>query len=619
MIRADDRSWKTRDYKDLTAPAESGLPLDTPTRRLLGRLWHDHIRAYLGRMLLALACMALAAAATAAVAYVTKPVIDDVFVSRDRDMLIAVSVAIVVIFLVKGLATYGQTVLMTYVGQRVIADMQIRMFDHLMGADLAYFQRNHTGKLISRFTNDVNLLRGTSSHIVVGIGKDLVTLVFLVGVMFERDWLLALCSFLIFPLAVLPIVKIGRRMRRVSANTQVQWGHMTTLLDETFAGARHVKAYGMEDYESGRARRAANAIFRLHLKGAMTRAAVHPVMETLGGFAVLLVVLYGGWQVIDGVRTTGDLMSFMVALLLAYEPMKRLAAMNANLQEGLAAAQRIYGVLDTAPEVVDRPGARALEVREGRIEFDRVTFAYEPGIPAVKAVSLTVPAGRTVALVGPSGGGKSTLLNLIPRFFDVDSGAVRIDGFDVRDVTLESLRRNIALVSQEICLFNDTVAANIAYGRPDAEHAAIVAAAGTAAAREFIDALPRGFDTVVGERGLTLSGGQRQRIAIARALLKDAPILLLDEATSALDSESERLVQAGLERLMEGRTTLVIAHRLSTVAGADLIYYLEGGRVVEHGSHAQLMAEGGAYARLYHLQFEGEPQPDAAAAAEAGR
>ncbi len=586
--------------------------LDQSTRHLLARLWRDHISNYKGRLAGSVACMIVVAVATASIAYVMKPVIDEIFVARNRDMLVAVSVAILLIFMVKGLATFGQTALMTHVGQRVIADMQVRMYAHLMSADLAYYQKNHTGSLISRFTNDVNLLRGAASHVIVGVGKDLFTLVCLVAVMFERDWILALCSFFIFPLAIVPIVKIGRRMRRVSASTQAEWGKLATLLEETFAGARHVKAYGMEAYENERARKTTHVLFRLAVKAGITRAWSHPIMETLGGAAVLVVILYGGLQVIAGARTAGDLMSFITALLLAYEPMKRLAAMNANLQEGLAAAQRIFAVLDIEPSITDRPGAKPIAVREGRISFDRVSFSYEAGKKAVDDLSLDVPAGKTVALVGPSGGGKTTVLNLIPRFYDVDTGAVRIDGVDVRDATLGSLRAQIALVSQEISLFNDTVAANIAYGRPGASRDEIVAAAETAAARDFIEALPRGFDTVVGERGLGLSGGQRQRIAIARALLKNAPILLLDEATSALDSESERLVQAGLERLIQGRTTLVIAHRLPTITGADLIYYLEQGRVVESGNHAALMARGGAYARLYGIQFEGEAAPAAA-------
>ncbi|MFT5539316.1 MAG: subfamily B ATP-binding cassette protein MsbA [Alphaproteobacteria bacterium] len=602
----------------MTTPVPSLSAIDQSSKRLLGRLWRDHISHYTGRLLAALVCMVLVAASTAAIAYIMKPIIDDVFVARDSNMLIVVSVAILVIFIVKGTSTFGQAVLMTYVGQRVIADIQVRMFSHLMSADLAYYQKNHTGSLISRFTNDVNLLRGAASHVIIGFGKDLITLLFLIGVMFERDWILASCAFLIFPLAVVPIVKIGRRMRRVSANTQVEWGRLTTLLDETFAGARHVKAYGMEDYESNRARQAANAIFRLNLKSGITRALSHPIMETLGGIAILVVILYGGWQVIGGGRTAGDLMSFITALLLAYEPMKRLAAMNANLQEGLAAAQRIFTVLDIEPAITDRADATALQVTNGHIAFDNVTFSYEPGKDAVTGISLDVPAGKTVALVGPSGAGKTTLLNLIPRFFDITGGTLCIDGTDVRAVTLKSLRSAIALVSQDICLFNDTVAANIAYGRPDAARADIINAAETAAARDFIEALPQGFDTIVGERGLTLSGGQRQRIAIARALLKNAPILLLDEATSALDSESELLVQAGLERLMEGRTTLVIAHRLSTIIGADLIYHLEDGKLAESGTHAELMARSGAYARLYNIQFEGDStQPSPAAGAGA--
>jgi subfamily B ATP-binding cassette protein MsbA len=599
-----------------TPPSEAEAPAHEASLVLLGRLWRDHGRRYLGRLMLAVLCMTIVAGTTGSIAYVMKFVVDDIFVDRNRAVLIAISATLFLIFLIKGVATFAQAVLMNYVGQRVIADIQRRLFDHLMGSDLAFFQTHHTGQLISRMTNDVNRLRGTVSNVLVGIGKDLLTLVVLIVIMFERDWVLALFASLVFPLATVPIIWIGRRVRRVTSDTQAEWGNLTALLDETFAGVRHVKAYAAEEYESRRTAGSVRKIFRLTVKWGTVRASVHPIMGFLTGMAVLFVILYGGWQVTDGNRTAGDLMSFITALLLAYEPLKRLAALNANLQDGLAAAQRLYRVLDAVPRVVDREGAITLDVGRGDIAFENVTFSYREGHPAVTGVDLAVPPGKTVALVGPSGAGKSTLLNLIPRFFDVDSGAVRINGTDLRDVTLKSLRENIALVSQEVCLFNDTIAANIAYGSPEADREEIRRAAEAAAAGEFIEALPEGYDTILGERGLTLSGGQRQRVAIARAMLKNAPILLFDEATSSLDSESERQVQAGLERLMEGRTTLMIAHRLSTITRADTICYMEGGRILETGTHAELLARGGGYARLYRMQADGGAP--AAAAVEAG-
>jgi subfamily B ATP-binding cassette protein MsbA len=402
-------------------------------------------------------------------------------------------------------------------------------------------------------------------------------------------------------------VRIGRHIRKVSGRTQAQVGRLTTLLDETFQGVRYVKAYAMEAYEKLRAGQAIEAVFRLNYKGARTRSLLHPIMEVLGGLAIVAVLLYGGHQVIAGTKAPGSFFAFITALLLAYEPVKRLAKLNANLQEGLAAAVRVFALLDREPEIRNAPGAAPLSIKGGSIGFEGVTFSYDAASPALHDVSLEVPAGKTVALVGPSGAGKSTIMNLIPRFYDVDAGRVTIDGQDLRGLTLQSLRAQIALVSQEILLFDDTIRANIAYGRPEASEAEIAAAAAAAGVEGFVSELPQGLETPVGPRGDMVSGGQRQRIAIARAMLKSAPILLLDEATSSLDSESERQVQQALTQLMAGRTTLVIAHRLSTVVGADIIYVVEDGRIVESGSHAALLARAGPYARLYALQFaEGE-------------
>jgi subfamily B ATP-binding cassette protein MsbA len=474
--------------------------------------------------------------------------------------------------------------------------------------------------LISRLTNDVGLLRNAAGNVLAGIGRDAVTVAFLVGLMFYQDWVLALIAFFAFPLAIRPIIGIGRRMRRVSANTQAEMGQLTTLLSQTFQGARHVKAYGMEEYEERRAGRLIERIFALVDRANRTRSQATPMMEALGGAAIAVVILYGGQQVISGARTPGAFFSFITALLLAYQPVKALAILNANLQEGLAAAQRVFQVLDIEPAIHDRPGARPLRIETGEVHFEEVRFGYHPGAVALDGISLTVPGGGTVALVGPSGAGKSTMLNLIPRFYEVDQGALSIDGQDVRAVTLASLRGAIALVAQEVSLFDDTVRANIAYGRFGASEEEIEAAATAAGADRFIRELPQGYDTLVGEHGVLLSGGQRQRLAIARAMLKDAPILLLDEATSALDSESERQVQAALRSLMRGRTTIVIAHRLSTVIGADLICVLDRGHIVESGRHAQLLARNGLYARLYETQFASERDivATAGAAAAAG-
>jgi subfamily B ATP-binding cassette protein MsbA len=566
----------------------------------------DFMGRHFGAIALAFLFMGIAAGSTALRAWLMEPVLDRIFIAREGSLLFLLGGAALVLALLKGLADYGQTVLMSRIGQRVISDVQNALFARLIRADLAYFNAHPSGTLISRFTGDVWLLRNAAANVLAGMGRDAVTVVFLVAVMFYQDWGLALISFAAFPLAIRPIVRIGRRMRSVSANTQAEMGQLTTLLNQTFQGARHVKAYGMEAYEERRASALFERIYKLVDRANRTRFRAAPMMEALGGAAIAVVILYGGHQVISGARTPGAFFSFITALLLAYQPMKALAILNASLQEGLAAAQRVFDILDIEPNIQDRPGARPLSIEGGEVRFEDVRFGYRPGTVALDGISFTVPAGSTVALVGRSGAGKSTVLNLIPRFYEVDMGRVAIDGQDVREVTLASLRASMALVSQEVSLFDDTVRANIAYGRFGASQEDIEAAAAAAAADGFIRELPEGYDTLVGEHGIRLSGGQRQRLAIARAMLKDAPILLLDEATSALDSESERHVQAALRRLMRGRTTIVIAHRLSTIIGADSICVLDRGRIVETGKHAQLLARNGIYARLYETQFAAE-------------
>lgn len=577
----------------------------------MGRLARESIRPYVGWIVAAILCMAFVAVATGASAWLMEPVINKVFVEKNKALLWPIGGAVVLTFLIKGLANYGQAVLMSFVGQRIITDTQHRLYAHLTGMELGFFHDNPTGNLISRFTIDINMMRAAVSSVLTGLGKDFLTLIALIGVMFYQDWLLALITFFIFPVAILPIVRLGRRIRKVTINTQEEMGQFTTLLEQTFQGARVVKAYGMEGYEIGRVRAIAERVFQLVFKVARTRSLASPIMETLGGFAVALVILYGGIRVIDEAMDPGSFFSFITALLLAYEPMKRLANLNAALQEGLAGAQRLFDLLDREPAITDAPGAGALTIQKGAVSFDNVRFAYVPGQPALDGISFTAPAGKMTALVGPSGAGKSTILNLIPRFFDVDTGCVAVDGTDIRTCSMESLRAGMALVSQEIVLFDDSVRANIAYGRTGAGEDAIIAAARAAAAHDFIMALPDGYDTYVGERGVKLSGGQRQRLAIARAMLKDAPILLLDEATSALDTESERQIQAALKRLTRDRTTLVIAHRLSTVIDADLIHVINNGRLEESGTHEELLVKGGTYARLYALQFGDEAAPDA--------
>jgi subfamily B ATP-binding cassette protein MsbA len=503
--------------------------------------------------------------------------------------------------------SFGQSYLMEWIGQRIIADIRSQLNAHFQRLSLSFYNCTPTATLLSRMTNDVELMRNALSDAVASVMKDFTSLVVLLAVAFAMDWRLALIAFVAFPLTVLPILRLSRRLRKFTRRGQITLGNLATLLQETIQGNRVVKAFGMEDYEIRRFDAESDRLVGLYMRAARIKAFTTPMMEVLASFGIAGVVWFGGQSVMAGARTPGSFMAFLTALLLLYDPFKGLTKTNNVVQQGLAAAARIFEMLDVPSEVVERPGATVLQGFRDGIRFEDVSFRYGTE-PVLREIHLEIRRGEAVALVGRSGGGKSTLADLIPRFYDVTEGMISIDGHDVRQLTIESLRSQIAIVTQFTFLFNDTVRNNIAYGDVGTSMERIEAAARAANAHEFVTELPHGYDTVIGELGIKLSGGQRQRLAIARALLKNAPILILDEATSALDNESERLVQEAIERLMAGRTTLVIAHRLSTIRHADRIAVLERGRIIEEGAHTELLAHGGEYRRLYDLQFRDEPR-----------
>ncbi len=570
----------------------------TLMRRLL-----RYLRPYLWpQFTAAVLCMVLFSATNGAMPFLVRHIFDDVFSAKDFFALQVLPGVIIGVFLLRGIVGYGSTYLTAWVGQRIVADLRNEISDHIQKLSLSYFNRNATGTIVSRVTNDVALVRAALTDAVASLLKDATSLVILIGVAFFQDWFLALIAFVVFPASVLPILRLSQRMRRLSRRGQVSMGALTALLQESIQGNRVVKAFGMEAYEAGRSREENERLFALYMKGTRIRAFTTPMVEVLAAFGIAGVVAYGGYSVISGGRTQGAFLGFLTALFLLYEPFKNLAKTNASVQQGLGAADRVMEILDTEPEVRDRPGARTLDGLRQSIRLESVYFRYEDD-DVLHGIDLEIPRGSVIALVGMSGGGKSTIADLIPRFYDVTGGAIRIDGVDIRDYTVASLRAKIAVVTQQTFLFDDTVRNNIAYGRPDCPMEAIEAAARAAHADGFIAQLPQGYDTRIGELGVKLSGGQRQRIAIARAILKDAPILVLDEATSALDTESERLVQHALDNLMRNRTTLVIAHRLSTIQRADRIVVLVGGRIVEQGTHDELLALGAEYRKLYDLQF----------------
>ena len=573
-------------------------------RRLL-----EYARPHRGRLIAAMAAMVVYGAANAAVVLQLTPIVDSVL--REGKSVGPTILAILGLYFLKGAGAYLSDYLMTGVGQRVVRDIRNQLFGHILGQSAAFFSTQAVGRLTSRITNDVAQVQRAVSDTLGDLVRESLALICLTLLLFYRDPRLAVVCFTGAPLVIYPLVTLGRRVRRTTHRSQEALEQLSHTATEAFAGHRIVKAFGAESRELGKFQRTSEHLFRTNMKVTSALSALPPLMEFIGGLAIAGALWYGSREISGGHMTIGEFMTFLAALLMMYAPAKKLSRVNADLQQARAAAERIFSMLDTHSEVHERPGAKALPLLRRDIELRDVRFAYEGAEGAtLDGVNLRVSVGQMLAIVGRSGAGKTTLVNLIPRFYDVTGGAILIDGADIRDASLASLRAQVAIVTQETVLFDDTVAANIAYGRPSATQDEIEAAARAAHAHEFIEQLPAGYETLVGERGQRLSGGQRQRLAIARAILRDSPLLILDEATSSLDAEAESLVQEALANLMMNRTSFVIAHRLSTVRRADAIVVLERGRIVERGRHDELLARGGAYAKLYELQLQDEPAED---------
>lgn len=562
----------------------------TPHRIYLMRLVKQYAAPYKGVLFLGFLGMILLSLASVAPAKLIEDVVNHIFVEKNAQMLLPVTTFVVLAFFLKGAAAYGSHLAMDYVGQKVVAALQKDIFNHAIEMDLAFFHERPTGDLVSRMISDVTKLQNAVTGTLTSVVKDSLTFFFFVALMFYQDVILASIAFVTLPLAIAPLRKIGRRIRKTSSQVQENTGLLTILATQAFQGIRLIKAYCLETIEKTKMGITIERLIERQFKTTRLKSLNHPLMEFLGGVAIAAIILYGGGQVIDGTQTPGAFFSFIAALLMVYEPLKRLAQLNSNLNEQMAAAERVFSIIDQVPAVKGPVNPEKIQTALGHIAFDHVSFSYDGKKPVLQDVSLTIPSGHKVALVGPSGGGKSTLFNLILRFYDPQKGQVVLDGVPLNKLDLHDLRSHIALVSQDSILFEGTIEENIRLGCPDASHEKMIEAAQNAAAHDFIMAFPDGYHSLVGEGGARLSGGQKQRIAIARAMLKNAPILLLDEPTSALDAESESHVQIALTRLMVGRTTLTIAHRLATIKDADLIYVIDQGTLKDQGTFEDLQA-----------------------------
>ena len=570
-------------------------------------LWRivEYLKPYKLRLLLAIICSAGVAVGQGATAMLVAPLLQDIFIDFNGESRVMLPLALLGITIFKAGFSYGQSYLMGYVGQWLIADVRQQLFVHIVRLPIRFHDANSSGRLMARVVSDVNEMANAIPSVLKDIFQQGLTFVVLIGVAFYQNWKLASVVLVVLPLSTYVLVRVGKRIRKLSSRGQESIGSMASVLKEAFTGIKIVKAYGQEDREGQRFSQMNKVYRRLQVKSSQASAISSPMLEIIGSFGVAFIIWYGGGLVIADEMTFGEFSSFLAALFMAYGPIRKMSGANASIQKAVASGTRVFAVLDLDSELAKDEGKHMLPLITRQLDFSNISFSYEgANEPSLKTINLTVRVGEVVALVGASGSGKTTLVNLVPRFYRPTDGKVMIDDMDIRLVDRSSLRRQIGIVSQETVLFDDLIRNNIAYGRPDATEEQIVEAARAAYAWEFIERLPQKLDTFIGENGLKLSGGQRQRLAIARAILRDPPILILDEATSALDSESEKLVQQALANLMKGRTTLVIAHRLSTVQHADRLVVMQKGQIEEIGTHAELLQKGGVYTRLYQTQFQ---------------
>ena len=578
------------------------------TRNLLLRIFNNYIRKHSQKIFIAVICMIIVSATTAINAWMMQPVLDDIFINKDKSLILVIPLAILIIAIIKGISSYIQSILMSFVSYKIVADLQNHMFESLIKCDISFFSKTNSGTLISRFLADVGALSKGVHNVIINIIKDFFTLLFLIGVLFYHDPKLALISLLIFPLAIYPISRIGKRLRKISKNTQIGFGMLTKRLTESLQGIKTIKSFNAEQIEREKVDKEVENIFQLTYKSSRVNSISRPLMETLGGLAIAIIIYVGGSQVISGTTTPGTFFSFLTALLMAYQPIKSLASLNATLQMAMAAAERIFNIIDTRPLITEKGSNKDHLLKNGTaysINFSNVSFSYENSDKTtLQNINLEIKKGEKVALVGYSGAGKTSLLNLLPRFYEIKKGKITINGINIKDLSFNFLRNHFSLVSQDIVLFDDTLKYNICYGQKNINSRRVLDACKKANCEEFIKKFPNGVNETIGEKGVKLSGGQKQRIAIARAFLKNSPFLLLDEATSSLDSRSEKKIQTSLDKLMKNKTSLVIAHRLSTIIDADKIILLQNGKIEDIDKHSNLLKKSKIYKNLYELQFK---------------